>query len=242
MRLLRFSLMRVGSAALWALLAAAPAAALPLAPNATHTTVEVTQAQLLNDLCIVVTPSSPLGSGAATTDALGRILFPVTGGEATDLALLDLEIEHLGSSLTLTFGQDAASVTLTNLVIRPGSFEVLELVADVSIMVGMGTPTNVPGFVVFDMTLCPLSAGYDPCIDGDGSTRLNGFGLRLTEDAAQAIGDAFGFGATDVERLRAPHLGIAYLDVAEIPEPGTLALLLMGGGGLLVAGRRRRIR
>jgi hypothetical protein len=191
-----------------ALVAAPPAAAAPLVGDETS--------------ILVTADLSPLSltlGGSASTDALGRLVLPVTGGDV-EIPLLTGTIEHVGSSLTLALG--GASLELADLLI-----DLTDAVVRGSLTFRQGGDTLFSGpLALFDSRLCFLSTGFDPCLDGDGSTLLNGVGLNVTESLALFVDDAFGIGD-----VTGGPFGVAFLDIrfASVPEPSSAALLALAG-------------
>lgn len=202
------------------------AQAAPIALVGDDTTLEA--ALGFNALAAAGITLQPLGAG--TTNAIGEIILPITGG-SVELAYLEATILHQTSGLELRRGADYVAFTnievdLTNLVVM----------ADVSASAGL----PLLQAQVFGIAICPLYGGFDPCYERDGSVRIDNYGLRATSGAAAVIGQAFGLTAGEVLALETgAHVALAEFDLRPVPEPGTL--LLLGGAlaGLAAAGRRR---
>ena len=203
----------LGGLALVLGLGAGNARALPLVGD--QTIVLLTSAGLLSSVGISVAPT---GTAVVALDIVGRpeAAFPITGGDLTGLAGT---IEHDGSGLLLSQGSTELPL---------GNF----LIDTTQLLLFGDTPLgNVP---LFDIGLCTALAGTaGQCVDGDGSVLLDGFKLSLTSTAAGALSLVFG-----LPDLTGTQIGVAYIDVRAVPEPGTA--LLIGGGLVAVALRGRR--
>jgi hypothetical protein len=208
-----------------------------------------------DDVRIAVTSSPDLAAAGveilAPFDALGRVRLPVVGGDL-HFPLLVGTIE-LGDSIQLSRNVEAppfmgnqggsflGGATLENLVI---DLTALTVAADVhtglvafsggSIHFGRFAVDDYPDLPLFDLRLCVLSTGTDPCFDSDGSLLLNGFGMAYTDAFAAVLEEWVGGGFAQ----GGGTFGVAYLDVRPVPEPGTA--LLVGTGLALAALARRR--
>lgn len=147
----------------------------------------------------------------------------ITGG---DLTLPDLEgtVEHAGSSIRINefFGN---SVQLTEL-----EFDLTGglVRADVLAMAPGSTVAN-DGAGIFGLRACSPAT---PCA-GSGGDVTDGFALDWTVDAANLVNQflpAAGLSG-------GVQFGVATLDLAFVPEPGTAALLAAGLLGLAAARR-----
>ncbi len=202
-------------------LAAAPASALPLVGD--QTTIYVTAD--LGGLGISLVPG-----GGTSTDALGNLVLPITGGDVS-IPLLEGTVEHQGSTLGLERGD--TRIALENLVIDLTNSVVTGFLGLV-----VGGELQFGGEVaLFDARSCLVSTGSDPCLDRDGSLLLNGFGLDLTETLTMFLNDAF-----DGDFARGDPLGVAFLDLRfeTVPEPALGGLLLLAGVAALAQRQRRR--
>lgn len=210
-------------------LLAGAAHAAPIAILGDDTTLEA--AYGANALISAGASVSPLGS--ATTNALGELILPITGG-SMDLAFLDGTLEHLGSGFEIS--RAGSSVIYQNLFVDLTNLQVFADVTEAP--GGVAGPTAV-GQLIFDISICSFSAGFDPCRELDGSYRLDPWGFRFTAGAADQLGQTIGLAAAHVDRLKAQHVVLAELDLRPVPEPGTALLLGAGALGLALAGRRR---
>lgn len=212
----------VAAAAVVVALAARGAVALPLVGD--ETIVDVTAAPDLSAQCVSASPIGP-----ASTNALGELVLPISGGDV-DFPLLEGAIEHAGG---VQLDCDAASPTilLEDLVIdlTGGS-----LTATVTVLDGEVTAFMDAMVPIFDVRACLFSTASDPCFDDDGSVLLNGYGLDFTGTLAMVANEFFGtsFEAGDA-------FGVAYPDLRPVPEPVTGAVLGAGLAGLGLLGRRR---
>jgi hypothetical protein len=125
--------------------------------------------------------------GDATLEG-GSVTFPITGGNVTVYRPGDASpyvqgrIEHDGSGLSLTKGD--TRVELTDFVIDPGQ------PATLSGKVSAGGQTLAESAVLFDLdgsTLQPISTDA-----AAGTATLTGTTVRLSQDAAAALNQAFG--------------------------------------------------
>ncbi len=209
---------------------------LPIAAKATplsgdNTAFELLDSQLLSANGITADVIPGTGPNPAFVNAIGQAVIPITGGDL-DLNFLEGTIAHEPTAgISLTSG--AGSLSLTNLVIDLDFFRVTANVSGT----GIGPVSDA---TVFDLTLCVFSAGSDPCVDGGGSTRLYGMGLRLNAGAAPLLGAALGLTDEQLLELSGPFLVLALPDIRTVPEPGTFALVGAGLLGLAARGRRAR--
>jgi len=118
----------------------------------------------------------------------GSVSFPITGGNVTVYRPGDANpyvqgrIEHDGSGLSLTKGD--TKVELTDFVIDPGN------PATLSGKVSAGGQTLAESAVLFDLdgsTLQPITTDA-----AAGTATLTGTTVRLSQDAAAALNQAFG--------------------------------------------------
>ena len=202
---------------------AAPAGSIPLIGDETR--IEVTSADELAAMGI------ELGlAGAASIDGRGDVVLPITGGDLT-IPLLEGTVEHQGSGFSLSvasvFPAVGPTIVFENLVI-----DLLDLFVRADLLVGLPFESagNVP---VFEARACLTATGTDPCLDGDGSILLNGFGLDWT----YAINDSDLVRGTDL--AVGDPFGVALLDIRLVPEPAAGVLVLAGLVALAV--RRRSI-
>lgn len=206
------------------LVGAGPAAADPV--NGRDTRITVTGADELGALGIGLSSSAPV-------DGVGRLVFKITGG-IFDLPFLDGTLEHQADlGLTLTLG--GATVALDELVIDTTGIDFL-LFATATVTPGGGGSSVLPNLPLFSLTFCNAPAVFGPCVNNDGSYQIDGYGLLVTPDATDLIGDAFGI---DASSLVDTQFGIANIAISFVPEPGTLTLAGLGLAGLAAAGRRR---
>lgn len=216
----------VAVAAGWILTGLAGAAsAAPLPVNGRDTRVTVTGTDELAALGIGFSSNAPV-------DGVGRLVFTITGG-IFDLPFLDGTLEHQANQgMTLT--QAGTTIDLDTLVIDTTGVDFL-LFATATVTPGVGPALVVPNLPLATLTLCNFPVIFPPCVNNDGSYQIDGYGLLVTPDAADLIGDSFGI---DASSLADVQLGIANIAITFVPEPGTLVL---AGAGLaaLAAGRRR---
>jgi MYXO-CTERM domain-containing protein len=228
------SILRFGAAAAvltWVAFGAGTAMAVGIQPNMTSTTLEAGRASLLLTGLVV----GPTGTGGQ--NSLGEITLPVTGGDI-DFTFLTGTIEHAGSGIAVSSATSV--VQLDNLVFDLTNFQVL---ADLTITPTGGQAQTTLSYHLFDLEICQFAAGVDPCITAANTTRLDGWGLRLTYDASTDTGSAKDLAVAlglpgAAAALAADHLAIARLNVVPVPEPGSALLALVGLAGL--AARRAR--
>jgi hypothetical protein len=211
----------------FALVPAPQAAALPLAGDATALVVTADLAAFGLDL---------VPTGAAWRKPSGRLVLPVTGGDV-DLPLFTGDVEHAGSGFRLLFEEEVRGprLDLSDLVFDLTGFVVRGLLRYAS-----GDDVLFEGPVaLFDLRLCELSTGFDPCLDADGTVVDEGLGVDVTEVLAVFLNDAFlggrppsqGFAGGDAFGLAFPELRFE-----SVPEPAVLGLLVAALAG---AARRR---
>jgi len=205
---------------------AAPAVAAPEPVNGRDTRITVTGADELGGLGIGLSANAPV-------DGVGRLVFAITGG-IFDLPFLDGTLEHQ-ADLGLTLTRAGATVALDEFVIDTTGFDFL-LFATATVTPGGGGPSVLPNLPLFSLTFCNAPAVFGPCVNNDGSYQIDGYGLLVTQDAADMLGDAFGI---DASPLIDTQFGIANIAISFVPEPGTLTLAGLGLAGLAAAGRRR---
>jgi len=208
------------------LVGSGPAAAAPEPVNGRDTRIAVTGADELGGLGIGLSSNAP-------EDGVERLVFAITGG-IFDLPFLDGTLEHQ-ADLGLTLTRAGATVALDELVIDTTGIDFL-LFATATVTPGGGEPSVLPNLPLFSLTFCNVPAVFGPCVNNDGSYQIDGYGLLVTPDAADLIGDAFGI---DASPLIDTQFGIANIAITFVPEPGTLALAGFGLVGLAAGGRRR---
>ncbi len=208
------------------LVGAGPAAAAPESVNGRDTRITVTGADELLGLGIGLSSNAP-------EDGVERLVFKIKGG-IFDLPFLDGTLEHQADlGLTLTLG--GATVALDEFVIDTTGIDFL-LFATATVTPGGGGSSVLPNLPLFSLTFCSAPAVFGPCVNNDGSYQIDGYGLLVTPDATDLIGDAFGM---DASSLIDTQFGIANIAISFVPEPGTLTLAGLGLAGLAAAGRRR---
>ncbi len=208
------------------LAAVAPATAIPLVGDATR--LLLTGEGDLAALGVTLEIDGVSGIGGL----LGEAVLPITGGDVS-FPLLTGTIEHALSVVRLTgpgFGGAAASITLSAPILDLDLEEVTALAE--SSAIGL-LPTRLP---VFSMRSCLLSTGSDPCLDGDGSILVSGFGLDWSATGATLLNESFFLGEPVI--AEGDRFGVALPDLRPIPEPAGLALL--GFGLAVLAARTRR--
>jgi hypothetical protein len=203
-------------ASLLTLLWAAGVSATPLIGD--QTTIEITGD--FGDLDIVLSQGS-------FSDALGNAVFPIVGGDVSIPLLEGVALHDGGVGFErdgVRVGIEAFALDFTNGVLTG----FLGLLVD-------GAPRFGGEVALFDVRSCLTSTASDPCLDGDGSLLLNGFGLDLTDTLAMFLNDAFGTGFAGGDPF-----GVATVDLrfAEVPEPGLGWLL--GLAAACVLARRAR--
>lgn len=210
------------------LVGASPASAVPMPVNGRDTSVTVTGADELAGLGINLSSNAPV-------DGVGRFVFAITGG-LFDLFFLEGTLEHQ-TNLGVTLGFGDSQVALTNFVIDTTGLDFL-LFATATVTPGGvdPVPSVIDDLPLFTLTFCNAPAVFGPCVNNDGSFQIDGYGLLVTEDAANTIGDAFGIDAT---ALIDTQFGIANIAIQFVPEPGTLTLAGLGLAGLAARARRR---
>jgi hypothetical protein len=169
-----------------------------------------------SSLGITVTPL-----GTTTTDALGRYVLPITGGDVT-LHPLSGTIQHDGSGLE--FDRNGSMFAFQNLSVDFGTGIVS---GDVS-----GTATGNEDL----FTLTPCSTG--DCTDGDGGIPVTETGLFLRDGATNAINALFSSPIVSTgDQIGLADIHLRLSDGGTVPEPATL--LLLGGGlaGFALVGR-----
>jgi hypothetical protein len=215
---------------------AAPAGAIGLVGDDTRLTFSATASEILAGAGFEV---NAFGSAflddypnAAPPANPPRIAFPITGGDlfAPDDPFFPFQgtVEHAGSGVDFTLG--ATTLFL-------GDFLIDFTTGLLSATALDGAPGFLPLFWLEDCTILAFTTGV-ACEDSDGSARLDGFGLFLTDQAAAALGAVFFGDEGALAGLTGLQFGIASVDVRFVPEPGTLLLLGAGLAGLAGWGRR----
>ena len=224
------SILRVTSVAALGLLLGGwsdSASATPVKGGVTETVLENGEAAtLLGPAGVAV---SLLGTAVARGSDIG---LPVTGGDV-DVAFLEGEILHAGSGVELARGGSIVRLTdfridLTNLLV----------IATVSGIAG-GFVLDPAPIQLFDLTVCNFSGATDPCVTDHDSILLDGYGARLTFNAATLVGSALDLDAATTAALDDRHLAIAHLDIAFVPESGAGVLGMTAVLGLAAIRRRR---
>ncbi len=206
------------------LVGAGTASALPVIGR--DTSVDVTGADELDGLGIALASNAPV-------DGIGRLVFAITGGDF-DIFFLAGTLEHQ-TDLNLVLSAGDSALVFDNLVIDTTGIDFV-LTATATLFQGVSDPVVTPNLALFSMTLCNAPAIFGPCINNDGSFEIDGYGLLVTPDAVDAIGNAFDL---DASSLIDVQFGIAYIAIQIVPEPGTLTLAGLGLAGLAAARRRR---
>ena len=171
-----------------------------------------------SSLGITVTPL-----GTTTTDALGRFVLPITGGDVT-LHPLSGTINHNGSGLE--FDRSGSVFSFSNLTVDFGTGIVT---GDVG---GTGATGNMDLF-----TLEPCATG--DCTDGHGGIPVTETGLFLRDNATNGINALFSSPIVSTgDQIGLADIHLRLEGGGTVPEPATL--LLLGGGlaGLALVRRR----
>jgi hypothetical protein len=154
--------------------------------NLTGVDTQVTfDSGFLDALTMLKVTPAPVGEAELSKD--GVAAFPITGGNVTyyDPAssvrpYVQGTIEHEGSGLSLTAGK--TEVELTDFVIDPGTSQLTGTVT-------VDGEEAATGALLFDLdgtTLDPLET------NPDGTATLAGTTVKLSDDAASLLNDAFG--------------------------------------------------
>jgi hypothetical protein len=157
------------------------------------------------------------------------------GGLVTGGAFNDTSIAR-DYSLNYTFGVDFGSTTLSNSGSKSlGNFSLDSLVASLASQPTSGSFELFPG----------ATAQYSNLSFPTSSTITFDYSVNTDPQGSQAILDFFGFDGNMVGPDRGTYNLNAELvadvaDVAPVPLPAALPLLLAGLGGLAAVGRRRR--
>ncbi|MCG8588594.1 MAG: PEP-CTERM sorting domain-containing protein [Proteobacteria bacterium] len=199
-----------------------------------------------HDDCVVETTLIPVN-----LDLLGDLRLHLGGGAVTPLesgafdlaaSAFDLDLEEFTGQVQydrVNFALKASSGE--KLLFKDFTLDLTEAVvrADLSLFQDSTVIDFEPGVSVFDVRVCALSSGVDPCLGPDGEEVDPGDALAL----GLSISDTFEYLLEDLGldgELFGQDLGVLLLDKTVVPEPGTAALLLAGLLGLTRAGRRHR--
>jgi hypothetical protein len=201
------------------------ASALPVVGKSTS--VDVTGADELFGLGITLASNAPV-------DGIGRSVFAITGGDF-DIFFLSGTLVHQ-TDLNFSMSAGGSAVVFDHFVIDTTGVDFV-LTATATVFQGANPPVVTPNLSLFTLTLCNAPAIFGECINNDGSTEIDGYGLLVTPDAATAIGSALGLDASSLVDVQ---FGIANIAIKTVvPEPGTLTLAGLGLAGLAASRRRR---